>query len=254
MNNEDISTSDDADHSAAICGESYSAFINTLHLSLKPKTYFEIGTLNGDTLRLANAASVAVDPYFRIDGDVVGRKPSCMLFQQSSDDFFASHNTSQLFGAPIDLAFLDGMHLFEFLLRDFMNTEKHCRKNSIILLHDCLPPGFFMTVRDPSDPLLAKSRFAQWWTGDVWKVIPVLRSYRPDLSITMFGCPPTGLVSITNLDPASQTLDRAYADILDRFSSKDIDREAYDNYWTTLSIEKSSEYSTAHHMATKFWL
>ncbi|QKC85271.1 class I SAM-dependent methyltransferase [Mesorhizobium sp. NZP2077] len=254
MDIDNSSTNDDADHSAAICGENYSTFLNTLHLCLKPKTYFEIGTLSGGTLRLANGASIAVDPQFQIDADIMGVKPSCMLFQQSSDEFFATHNASQLFGAPIDLAFLDGMHLFEFLLRDFMNTEKHCRKNSIILLHDCLPPGFFMTVRDRSDPTWAKSRFARWWTGDVWKVIPVLRSYRPDLSITMFDCPPTGLVSITNLDPASQALDSAYVEIVDRFSSKDIDREAYDNYWTTLSIEKSREFSTAQHFATKFWI
>ncbi|QND60559.1 hypothetical protein [Mesorhizobium huakuii] len=124
MNIENASTNDDADHSAAICGVSYSAFLNTLHLCLKPKTYFEIGTLSGATLRLANGASIAVDPQFQIDADIMGEKPSCMLFQQSSDDFFATHNASQLFGAPIDLAFLDGMHLFRIPAPRFYEHRK----------------------------------------------------------------------------------------------------------------------------------
>lgn len=49
MNIKSASPSDDADHSAVICGKSYSIFINTLYLSLKPKTYFKIGTLSGAT-------------------------------------------------------------------------------------------------------------------------------------------------------------------------------------------------------------
>ena len=38
-----------------------------------------------------------------------------------------------------DIAFLDGMHRAEYLLRDFMNTERFSHERTLILLHDCLP-------------------------------------------------------------------------------------------------------------------
>ena len=44
----------------------------------------------------------------------------------TSDDFFASHDLAQVLGGrPVDLAYIDGMHQFEFALRDFMNLERY---------------------------------------------------------------------------------------------------------------------------------
>ncbi len=34
-----------------------------------------------------------------------------------------------------------------------------------------------------------------YWTGDVWKLIPILQRYRPDLQLTLFDAPPSGLVA-----------------------------------------------------------
>jgi hypothetical protein len=245
---------DDADNSAHVTGQSYTLFIGNLLTTLKPTTYFEIGTLTGGTLRLAQCASIAVDPQFRITTDVLGSKPSCMFFQEPSDAFFRNRSPIQLFSREIDLAFLDGMHLFEFLLRDFINTEKHCRPNSVIVLHDCLPPGFYMTVRSPNDPLRAKSRFKDWWTGDVWKILPVLKKYRPDLSITVTDCIPTGLVLITGLDPHSTTLERAYGEIIRERSSAVIDRSEYDAYWQDQTIVPAANLTTFDQLTARFWL
>ncbi|HEY5300648.1 MAG TPA: hypothetical protein VIJ55_08235 [Acetobacteraceae bacterium] len=108
-------------------GELYTWALKELHDQLRPDTYFEIGTATGDTLALADCTSIAVDPAFRVARDVVGKKPACCLFQLTSDEFFARHDLGGLLGKPVSMAFLDGMHHFEFLLRDFINTEKHCR-------------------------------------------------------------------------------------------------------------------------------
>jgi hypothetical protein len=234
---------DDADHSGRIDGHGYTGFLACVHAALKPVNYLEIGTARGGTLALANCASIAIDPGFRIDSNVVGKKPLCLLFQLTSDDFFKTHSPTALFGRSIDMAFLDGMHQFEFLLRDFINTEKHCNRNSVVFMHDCLPPGFYMTVRNADDPERAKSRFPDWWTGDVWRVLPVLRRYRPDLSVTLLDCVPTGLVAITNLDPSNTTLADNYKAIMAAFKP-DLDRAAYDAFWKDLDITAAADLSS----------
>jgi len=50
-----------------------------MHSILKPRSYVEIGVNRGETLALADCASVGVDPEFLIDRDVVGKKPALTL-------------------------------------------------------------------------------------------------------------------------------------------------------------------------------
>lgn len=198
-------------------GAFYQNFLKRMHSALQPNTYFEIGTLNGDTLKLASCTCISVDPTYQISTDVLGNKPACYFFQVGSDDFFDEHNPKEILKGTIDVAFLDGMHLFEYLLRDFYNTEMYCSRDSIIILHDCIPLDEYVTVRDPSDPARQKSSRPGYWTGDVWKMIPTLREWRPDLSISVVDAPPTGLVLITNLDPGSRVLRDNYQSIVDKY-------------------------------------
>jgi hypothetical protein len=44
------------------------------------------------------------------------------------------------------------------------------------------------------------------WSGDVWKLVVILKKYRPDLSIHVVGAPPTGVCIVRKLDPASRVL------------------------------------------------
>jgi len=69
------------------------------------------------------------------------------LYQMPSDAFFAHYSPTALVGTPIEMAFLDGLHRCEYLLRDFINTERHCKPNSIVALHDCLPVEAAITGR-----------------------------------------------------------------------------------------------------------
>ena len=235
-------TQDDADHRAAVSGVNYIEFLERLHGYIKPDTYFEIGTMAGNSLSVADCSSIAVDPAFVINQPIVGNKPMCLLYRETSDEFFARHDPVALFGRPIDLAFLDGMHKFEFLLRDFINTEKHCSAESTIVMHDCLPPGFYMTTPDISDPIRFRSRFENYWTGDVWRIVPVLQKYRPDLSLRILDCPPTGLVLVSSLSPSDGTLSSAYSEIVDANARTGMDRAAYDAYWRKVTVEKSVDH------------
>lgn len=71
---------------------------------------------------------------------------------------------------------------------------------------------------------------ARWWTGDVWKLIFILRDYRPDLKIQCLDCPPTGLVAVSNLDPGNRVLRDKYANIIqtyDPLTLSDTDMPAF---------------------------
>lgn len=184
--------------------------LSDLHLRLQPKVYFEIGTESGASLAFSRCTSIAVDPKFRIEGDVVGAKPELHLFQGTSDAFFENGMLDRL-GRPVDLAFLDGLHLFEVLLRDFINTERHMSREGLVVLHDCVPVGHAMAERQWI------RRQTKQWTGDVWKLIPILRKYRPDLSVDVRDYAPTGLVEISDLDPDNRTLAENYDQIVSEF-------------------------------------
>lgn len=233
---------DDANYAARVNGQMYTRFLKNFHEVMQPKTYLEVGTQNGGTLMLASCASIAIDPRFQLNVNVAKGKPTCFLYQKTSDDFFHHYDPAAILGAPIDFAFLDGLHRFEFLLRDFMNAERFAHKRSVIMMHDCVPPGFYMTTRDMDDPIrLQKSAFGPWWTGDVFKVIPILRRYRPDLKIKLLDCMPTGLVMITGLDPQSDVLRNAYDDII-RATSTELERAEYEAYWSDLRVENSEAF------------
>jgi hypothetical protein len=212
-------------------GLPYLNFFAALNSILEPGSYFEIGTESGHSAAQYSCPSVCVDPGFKLSADIVGRKKTLHLFQMKSDEFFAGGHLDQLMPLGPDIAFLDGMHRFEYLLRDFINTEKASHPRTLILLHDCLPQNLRMTnrlpVAGPEDE--GSSRFA--WTGDIWKLIPILKKYRPDLHVLFLDCPPTGLVAISGLQRQSQVLQDCYFKIIEEF--RDLNFSTYDraNLW-----------------------
>ena len=97
-------------------------FLRRLHQRLQPRTYFEIGVRTGRSLTLSRVPSVGVDPFFEVKAEL---HCDLHLVRTTSDEFFARPEPFAHFGQPVvDLAFIDGMHLAEFALRDFMNTER----------------------------------------------------------------------------------------------------------------------------------
>jgi hypothetical protein len=213
-------------------GVAYLDFLGTLATSLAPKSYFEIGTESGLSLARFNCDAVCVDPAFRLTGDPIGQRSRTLLFRLGSDQFFAEYDLRLFFPRGVDMAFLDGMHQFEYLLRDFANTESYCRSRSLVFLHDCLPVNLRMAEREWLTNSAEDESTRLWWTGDVWRFLPVLKKYRPDLRVSFADCPPTGLVAITNLDSESTVLHEAYHTIVDEFSSIQLGSYGIDQLWS----------------------
>jgi hypothetical protein len=222
------------------------AVLKSLHEHLRPMRYMEIGTWRGDSLKLASCSSLAVDPRFEVSTDIIANKPICAMFQMGSDAFFQAHDPTEVLGGPIDFAFLDGLHLFEALLRDFINTEKFVRRNAVIALHDCLPPmpGWAKRHHGPGDA----------WTGDVWKVPLILKQYRPDLKIHVLDSAETGLVLITNHDPSSTILSERYFDIVEEFRDLDLSPEVGEQLRVTLNVQSTTEFMSPLRLSQHFWL
>jgi hypothetical protein len=198
-------------------------FLRQLHRIYKPRNYLEIGVNDGRSLALSRVPSVAIDPAFRV---VTSISCDVHLVKATSDDFFARKDPlvhlrngrnpfralarkdpmNLLGGEPrLELSFIDGMHLFEFALRDFMNVERHSRWSSVIVLDDMLPRNIDEAARD---------RHTNAWTGDVYKVATVLRRHRPDLVVVEVDTQPTGVVVVFGADPENTVLKRSYDDII----------------------------------------
>ena len=216
-------------------GEVYLGVFNKLHKIIQPDWYLEIGTQTGASLKLSSARSISVDPAYVLRDEVVGNKPELFMFQQTSDAFFKSGRMETL-KVKVDLAFLDGMHLFEYLLRDFINTERYVSKNAVIVMHDCLPWNANMAVRNRDECKTNE------WAGDVWKVVPILQEYRPDLTIDIIDAAPTGLVIVSGLDDKNTTLEDNYDEIIGKYLSADLESYGVSKYFDAITIT-STEHS-----------
>lgn len=199
-------------------------FLNRLHAELRPRNYLEIGVDTGESLKFSHVPSVAIDPAFSVQSEI---RADVHLVRQTSDLFFAHrdplrhlrggrnpwrnlrHNRpllGRLVGrATVDFAFIDGMHWFEFALRDFMNVERYSAATTVIVFDDMLP-------RDATEA--ARDRVTGAWTGDVYKLVAVLRDYRPDLIAVTVDTQPTGLLVVLGPDYTSTVLRDHYDEIV----------------------------------------
>ena len=194
------------------------AFLRGLHEVLRPRTYFEIGVRDGMSLTHSRVPSVAVDPAFAIDREI---RCDLHLVRTTSDEFFArdhpfAHLPDHGLGPVVDLAFIDGMHLAEYALRDLLNTERWCRPASVIVLDDMLP----RTVEEAGRGRTGAAEHGAW-AGDVYKVTAALRDVRPDLRVLEVGTEPTGTVLVLLPDPDDRTLLEAYDGLARAFVAPD---------------------------------
>jgi hypothetical protein len=177
----------------------YLDFLGRLHQRLAPPNYLEIGVRHGDSLALARCPAVGIDPAFELQADL---RDDIALFCETSDEYFDRDDPLAPFGGePIAFSFIDGMHLAEFVVRDFANVERNAEWSSVVVFDDILPRSADEAGRD---------RRTRAWTGDVYKLLDVLARHRPDLICLRVDTEPTGLGVVLGLDPLRNELRERY--------------------------------------------
>ena len=119
--------------------------INKIIKKKKFESYLEIGCQSD-----VNFSKIIVKNKIGVDPQSGG------THRMTSDDFFKQNKST------FDLIFIDGLHVYEQVLKDIENSLKVLNDNGVILIHDCLPAKIWhQTI-----PQTHSS-----WNGDVWKSI-----------------------------------------------------------------------------------
>lgn len=188
----------------------YLPFLRSVHELISPETYLEIGVNDGSSMSQARCRCVGVDPAYAVNKEL---NCTVSLFRTTSDEYFSRPDPlGPTDGIPFDFAFIDGLHIFEFALRDFINTERYCSPKSVVILDDILP-------RDVDEA--ARLRHTNAWTGDVYPLIEVFARYRPELTVVPIGTTPTGMLLVLGVDPRNTVLSDNYDAIMAEFRNPD---------------------------------
>jgi Methyltransferase domain len=217
-------------------GPAYYKVLRWIHGVLRPTNYLEIGVHKGVSLRqaLPETRCIGVDPKPSIEGEI----PNATIYELTSDEFFARYDLRDLLGGPVVLAFIDGLHLFEQVLRDFINVERHSAAGTVILLHDCLPLDEVTANRE---------RATYFYCGDVWKAALALRRRRPDLEMGTVRTAPTGLTLVRGLDAGNWRFEEELPEIVETY--RELDFAYYLAHKEEMPVEMPNE-----EVAVRPWL
>ena len=118
----------------------------------KYENYLEIGCYkdsNFSKIKIKN--KIGVDP---VSGGNI---------KMTSDEFFKINNKK------FDCIFIDGLHIYEQVREDILNSIKFLSPNGIIIIHDCLPLKIWNQI---------VPKIYGHWYGDVWKAIVEARTMK----------------------------------------------------------------------------
>jgi hypothetical protein len=214
----------------------YLSFLKSLHENIY-EGYFEIGTRTGASLSLSKSPSVSIDPFFQLNTSPVENKDFCLMFQETSDSFF-ENRLSLLSGLKCQLAFIDGMHLFEYALRDFINLAKISSDKSLFLFHDPIPWTFEMTTRNYEDLPRGSA-----WTGDIWKLVHIFIDAGMKDNLKLLSSGPSGLLAVLNPDKKLITkLENNYDKICSEWLEVKLTEDNVERFYKTGVFEKPHLY------------
>tara|TARA_Y100001958_G_C21135597_1_gene475745 strand:- start:429 stop:1106 length:678 start_codon:yes stop_codon:yes gene_type:complete len=80
--------------------------------------------------------------------------------RKTSDEFFKENKNK------FDIIFIDGLHTYNQVKKDILNSINCLKDEGIVLVHDCMPDSLSKQ---------AVPRYRMSWNGDVWKAIVDLR-------------------------------------------------------------------------------
>ena len=170
------------------------------------KKYLEIGCDQNQLFSRINIQNkVGVDPAS--GGNV----------RETSDNFFEKNKDM------FDIIFIDGLHIYEQVKKDILNSIKYLNDEGVILIHDCLPDSMAKQ---------AVPRYKMQWNGDVWKAIVDLRQ-NADLEI--FTCEIDQGIGIIkkNKNTSILKIDKP----IEKLKFKDY-YENYKNYMRIISLDE----------------
>lgn len=145
--------------------------------------YLEIGVERGLTFEAVKSKrKVAVDPHPLFRETKLPEGAS--VFVGTSDEYFASVDSQTSF----DLIFLDGLHLANQAYLDFVNSCGLSVTRTVIVIDDVFPSDEASALPDRGSSEEAKLREGishSRWYGDVWKLLWLLLTRYPQLSIAV---------------------------------------------------------------------
>jgi hypothetical protein len=241
-------------------GARYYSVLSGLHATLKPRSYLEVGIRQGHSIALAKCPSIGIDPRFELDPRFQltsaerQRTAPVHLFETTSDKFFESNDPRDVLKCShVDFLFLDGMHQSDFLLRDIINAERAAGPDSMIALHDCVPIDIAMTLSRKERAIKPYPVvYPNFWAGDVWRIIPMLKKYRPELKIHCMDAHPTGLVLLTGLDGNSTVLRDNYDQIVAEMNGLDLAEVGLRKYVAGLPLQATADFLGEANLRKRF--
>lgn len=142
--------------------------INFLISKYNYKSYFEIGIGDGANYNLIVCDyKTNVDPCFN---SFDSQDLSHVKNKVTSDEFFAQ--TQEKF----DIIFVDGLHVYEQVYKDIINSLRCLNDGGAVVCHDMLPPTAWH--QRPANEYQGGE-----WNGDCWKAVARLRVESEDLEI-----------------------------------------------------------------------
>ncbi len=130
-------------------GESRTDLINVLCRAINAQSYLEIGC-NTDVV-FSN-----VDCPYKIGVD-----PACGGNRRMTSDEFFFTNTEKF-----DVVFIDGLHYYEQVKKDYENAMRCLNPGGFIVFHDMLP----LVEKWAVVPVPENLQEYGCWTGDVWRM------------------------------------------------------------------------------------
>lgn len=124
--------------------------LDLINLAIKKtnaKSYLEIGCDKDEVF-----SQIDVESKIGVDPTKGG------THRMTSDQFFITNNKT------FDVIFIDGLHYYEQLHRDIINSLKYLNKTGIIIIHDLLP------ISKKQVQVPGPTNWYPGWLGDAYKV------------------------------------------------------------------------------------